>query len=404
MQRVPTESQRRNDSLGRGLGTPSRRRSPGYATTGNFQDRTWPDRERSEPPAVRPPGHSDTRPKGPPQLDPWRQLGLSGSRDVWVTGVSTLDPTPHGNCSLTTGVNVLFHQLLATSPHDGTRASTGGKFQQQPLPCEHSVEARCKQIMMMRVSGFSNRRPAPENLQTICLPESYLHIRSSAVIWRAALAALLACGLVSQVLATPLADVTGASDGPVDETGFPLADCCARTATLLQDIAVLQRSLSQCADSSAASGARADALAGKLLEWERTASRLQLENTALRSRLEAPPSPEEMPEPTAANSQPRSSSSHTAQLSANAGRVPYPATLPVFGAHPAGHWDGLLAEVALISRMAGALLGGLRLPGFCSCIAARSSIACCRGRRYPDPHARTHTSCTPASIACIRVP
>ena len=187
--------------------------------------------------------------------------------------------------------------------------------------------------MMMRVSGFSNRRPAPENLQTICLPESYLHIRSSAVIWRAALAALLACGLVSQVLATPLADVTGASDGPVDKTGVPLMDCCAHTATLLQDIAVLQRSLSQCADSSAASGARADALAGKLLEWERTASRLQLENAALRSRLEAPPKPEL----TAASSQPRSSSGHTAQLSADAGRVPYPATLPVFGAHPARH-------------------------------------------------------------------
>jgi hypothetical protein len=81
------------------------------------------------------------------------------------------------------------------------------------------------------------------------------------------------------------------------------------------------------------------------------------QNAALRSRLEAPPSPAEMPAPTAANSQPHSSisSGHTAQLSANAGRIAYPATLPVFGAHPAGHWDGLLAEVALISRMAGAL-------------------------------------------------
>jgi hypothetical protein len=259
---------------------------------------------------------------------------------VWVRGMKPGGTLENRTALLvkTTGVNVLFHQLLATSPPDGTRASTGGKSQQQPLPCEHSVEARCKQIMMMRVSGFSNRRPAPENLQTSWLPETYLHIRSSAELWWVALAALLACGLVAPVLATPLADVTGASDGPVDKTGFPLMDCCAHTATLLQDIAVLQRSLSQCADSSAASEARADALAGKLLEWERTASRLQLENAVLRSRLEAPPSPAEMPAPTAADSQPHSSSSgHTAQLLADAGRIPYPATLPVFGAHPAGH-------------------------------------------------------------------
>ena len=121
---------------------------------------------------------------------------------------------------------------------------------------------------------------------------------------------------MSPVLATPLADVTGASDGPVDKAGFPLMDCCVHTATLLQDIAVLQRSLSQCADSSAASEARADALAGKLLELERTASSLQHENAELRSRLEAPPSLAEMPAPTATGSQPRSSSSssHTAQL------------------------------------------------------------------------------------------
>jgi hypothetical protein len=157
-----------------------------------------------------------------------------------------------------------------------------------------------------------------------------------------------------------LADVTGESYGPIENTEFQLVDCCSRAAILLQDNAVLKQSLSQCADSSAASEARADALAGKLLELERTASSLQHENAALRSRLEAPPSPAEMPAPTAANSQPHSSisSSHTAQLSADAGRIPYPATLPVFGAHPAGHWVGLIAEVAFISRMAGALLGG----------------------------------------------
>ncbi len=187
---------------------------------------------------------------------------------------------------------------------------------------------------MMRVSGFSNRRHVPKNLQTIWSPASYQQIRSSAVLWQAALAALLACGLVSPVLATPLADVTGASDGSVETTEIPPVDCCARTAILLQDNAVLQRSLSQCADSSAASEARAGALAEKLLKWERIASRLQRENTALRSRLEAPPSLEVKPEPTASGWQPRSSISYTSQLSANAGRIRYPATLPVFGAHP----------------------------------------------------------------------
>jgi hypothetical protein len=204
---------------------------------------------------------------------------------------------------------------------------------------------------MRRVSGFSNRRPVPKDLQTIWLPAPYQHISCSAVLWLAALAALLACGLAS----SGLADVTGESYGPVENTEFPLVDCRSRTAILLQDNAVLKQSLSQCADSLAASEARADALAGKLLELERTASSLQHENAALCSRLEAPPSPAEMPEPTAASSQPRSSSSHTAQLSANAGRIPYPAALPVFGAHPAGHWDGLIAELAFISRMAGAL-------------------------------------------------
>ena len=193
---------------------------------------------------------------------------------------------------------------------------------------------------MRRVSGFSNRRPAPKDLQTIWLPAPYQHSSCSAVLWLAVLAALLGCGLASPVLA----DVTGESYGPVKNTEFQLVDCCSQTAILLQDNAVLKQSLSQCADSSAASEARADALAGTLLELERTASSLQLENAALRSRLEAPPSLAEMPAPTAANSQPRSSSSsssssssHTAQLSANAGRIPYPATLPVFGAHPAGH-------------------------------------------------------------------
>jgi hypothetical protein len=86
VQRVPTESQRRNDSLGRGLGTPSRRRSPGYATTGNFQDRTWPDRERSttRSPSTWPLRHptQGAAPAGP----------VAAAGPVWAKGVSTLEP------------------------------------------------------------------------------------------------------------------------------------------------------------------------------------------------------------------------------------------------------------------------------------------------------------------------
>ena len=218
-------------------------------------------------------------------------------------------------------------------------------------------------IIMHRVNGFRRRMLVPNEPQALWSPT--LHGIASAVLLMPILAALLACGLVSPVLATPLADATGASDGPVDKTEFPLMNCCAHTATLLQDIAVLKRSLSQCADSSAASEARADALAGKLLEWERTASRLQLENAALRSRLEAPPSPEEKPEPTAASSQPRSSSSHTAQLPPDQGRNAYPATLPVFGAQPSGHWRRVMCSVGM-QRTAGAILLGwlVRVPGF----------------------------------------
>jgi hypothetical protein len=177
----------------------------------------------------------------------------------------------------------------------------------------------------LRITGL-------KRAQTLSLPA--LAISLSALLLLEALAALP----VSPALATPLPAGTSADEGPVEDTNLTLVDCCSRAAILLQDNAVLKQSLSQCADSSASSEARADALAGKLLEWERTASRLQLENTALRSRLEAPPSLAEMPAPTAASSQPRSSSSHTAQLSANAGRNPYPATLPVSGAQPSGDW------------------------------------------------------------------
>jgi hypothetical protein len=177
------------------------------------------------------------------------------------------------------------------------------------------------------VSGIRYQIPAPKKAQTLWMPA--LAINASTVLLLAALAALLGCGLVSPVSATPLPDGTSADEGPAEDADFTRIDCCTHTATLMHDIAVLQRSLSQCSDSLAASEARA-------LEWERMATRLQLESAALRSRLaEAPSFLEEMPEPTAAGPQPRSSS-NTSQLSPNPGSIRYPATLPVSGAQPAG--------------------------------------------------------------------
>ena len=207
--------------------------------------------------------------------------------------------------------------------------------------------------------------PRPKTVQTLW------HSNSTALLWLAALAALLAGGLVSPVtgsLLTPLADVTRANEGPVETTGQTHVDCCTRTATLLQEIAVMHRSLSQFADSLAVSEARADALAMKLLEAERTARRLWRDNTALRSGLEAALSLEEMPEPTVASSQTRSSSTHTSQLSPDAGRMAYPATLPVFGAQLSDHWQGL-RTVGMHARWAH-FWSGVRVPGVCSCGAA----------------------------------
>ena len=141
----------------------------------------------------------------------------------------------------------------------------------------------------------------------------------------------------------------------------------------------MHRSLSQFADSLAVSEARA-------LEWERMATRLQLESAALRSRLEAPPSLKEMPAPTAASSQPpSSSSSDTPRLAPDAGRIRYPATLPVSGAQPAGDWHGFLQRWH--ARTAGACMSGPRVPGFCSFGDAKVSTACDRGRRCCESHA-----------------
>ena len=175
-------------------------------------------------------------------------------------------------------------------------------------------------------------------------------ISTSTVLRLAALAFLLGCSRVSPVSATPLPDGTSADELPVEDADFLPVDCRAHTATLLQNIAVLQRSLSQFADSLAVSKARA-------LKWERTARRLQRENAALRSPLEAPPSLEEMPETTAASSPPpSSSSSDTPRLAPDAGRIRYPATLPVSGAQPAGDWHGLLQY--WLARTTGACTSG----------------------------------------------
>jgi hypothetical protein len=242
------------------------------------------------------------------------------------------------------------------------------------------------------ISGIRNQIPAPKKARTLGMPA--VAINTSTVRLLAALAALLGCGFVSSVLATPLPDGTSADEGPVADAAFTLVDCCAHTATRMHDIAVLQRSLSQCADSLAASETRA-------LESERMARRLQLEIAALRRPLEAPPSLEEMPEPTAASSQPLSSSSDAPQLAPDAGRIRYPATLPVSGAQPAGDWHGFLQRWH--ARTAGACMSGARVPGFCSCGDACVSTACDRGPRYPDPHARMKMEHTSGSLACIHV-
>jgi hypothetical protein len=222
-----------------------------------------------------------------------------------------------------------------------------------------------------------NQIPAPKRAQTLWLLTSA--IRFSTVLLLAALTALLGCSLVSPVL---LPDGTGADEGPVEDAEFSLADCRAHTATLLQDIAVLQRSLSQFAHSLAVSKARE-------LRWKRAARRLQHEIAALRRPLEAPPFLEEMPETTAASSQ-QHSRSHTPQLSPDAGRIRYPATLPASGAQLAGDWHGF--SQSWHARTTGACMSGARVPGFCTCSDACVSTACDRGRRYPDPHAPIKTT------------
>jgi len=220
-----------------------------------------------------------------------------------------------------------------------------------------------------------------------------LAMHTSTVLRLAALAALLGGGLVSPVLAAPLPDGTSA----VEVAEFTPVDCCAQTATLVQDIAVLQRSLSQVTEALDASEARADALAGKLLKSERTVRGLQRENAALHSPLEAQPFLEEIPETIAALSQTRGSSSNTPQISPDAGLIRYPATLPVSGAQLAGDWHGFFQ--IWNARTAGARMSGARVPGICSYGDASGSTAIDPGRRYQEPNEYVTNV---ASLACIR--
>jgi hypothetical protein len=180
--------------------------------------------------------------------------------------------------------------------------------------------------MMPGVDGFRQRMSVLRNKRQLCL--------STGVLRLAALAALLSCGIGPPVLATPLADVTSANEGPVETTASTRVDCCTRIAVLLKETAALRQSLSLLADSLAASEARADALAGKLLDSERTASSHQRECAALRSRLEAPPSLE------------ASSRIHGSRTAPDAGRVPYPKTLPVIVAQHGNRWQVPIAELA----------------------------------------------------------
>jgi hypothetical protein len=222
--------------------------------------------------------------------------------------------------------------------------------------------------------GIRNPIPAPEKALTCWMPALAMH--TSTVLRLAALAALLGGGLVSPVLAAPLPDGTSV----VEVAEFTPVDCCAQTATLLQDIAILRRSLSQVAESLAASEARADALAGKLLKSERTVRGLQRENAVLHSPLEAPPFLEEIPETIAALSRTRGSSSNTPRISPDAGHIRYPATLPISGAQLACDWHGFFQ--IWNARTASACISGARVPGVCSCGDASVSTASDQGRRY----------------------
>jgi hypothetical protein len=128
--------------------------------------------------------------------------------------------------------------------------------------------------------------PAMQAWQTCRAPV----VRSYAPVglWLAVLAAVVACARAAPVL-LPQAD--GGRNLPMlphagveTDTGRTLADPAyrSRCSAVLRDSAVLRRSLSRCADSFAASEARAVSLALQLRASKR-------KNAELRARLEAVP-------------------------------------------------------------------------------------------------------------------
>ena len=137
----------------------------------------------------------------------------------------------------------------------------------------------------------------PTALQARKMTFPALQIRPPAGLRLATLlAAILACELAAPVLRQPQVDM--GHDLPVSPqaavetgTGPTLADPARRSrcTAVLRESAALRRSLSRCADSFAASEARAGTLARRFRASNRRADRLVRENTELRARLEATP-------------------------------------------------------------------------------------------------------------------
>jgi hypothetical protein len=137
----------------------------------------------------------------------------------------------------------------------------------------------------------------PTALQAQKMTFPALQIRVPAGLSMATLlAAILACALAAPVLLQPQADrgpnLPVSPEAAVEAgTGPTLADPARRSrcTAVLRESAALRRSLSRCADSFAASEARAGTLARRFRASNRRADRLVRENAELRARLEATP-------------------------------------------------------------------------------------------------------------------
>jgi hypothetical protein len=175
----------------------------------------------------------------------------------------------------------------------------------------------------------------------------------------AALAAVLACARAAPVLLQPQA--VGDRDVPIlPRAGVELNPSPtlagpayrSRCSAVLRDSAVLRRSLSRCADSFAASEARAVSLALKFRASNRQVDRLVRENAELRARLEAVPGTVRFGAETipAVSLQPAIAGSangnlRTAAHTRERQRDPYP-PLPASGTRPA-HRDCVAPVAAL---------------------------------------------------------